>query len=448
MTAYFLKNKSYTSTKLYGLALGLSYNQKIPLCNKNVITKERLSEQEKQKLYWILNETEYLISDENLSNTNEIQTKYFNKFYERLENLNTFVFTYKRQLSQEIEDDTYLNIFYDAFFSLYEASNFIKADKRYWVSNKREAYKIFLESTAQKKESTCYIVNPIYDSYIYLFDEDSPSLVNLNVQSAKKGLKIEHIFVVTREYEITNLIQKTVKKLESNGIVINFVLLDEIEKIAIDSYDFLCTNHNDVALYRNIYAHKYFYNITKSKDKTEKLLTNYKKIKQISYSMNAFLIEQKSKNDKTLKRLVGKWYHYYYGSQKDNETYKIWNSELEIENSGVVKYTDKGVVTLRGEVNTTFNPEHPFIYVTAIQSGSLALIQLDRVDIYRGIFKAPILDKKLSTSLNMASIGFFSNKRLKEDRIKKILGDNSSVLLETHNMQDRIIEYYNESLEL
>ncbi|HFU76159.1 MAG TPA: hypothetical protein ENK66_07930, partial [Arcobacter sp.] len=311
MTAYFLKNKSYTSTKLYGLALGLSYDKKIPLCNKNVITKERLSEQEKEKLYWILNETEYLISDESLNNTNEnIQTKYFNKFYEKLENLNTFLFTYKRQLGQEIKDDTYLNIFYNTFFSLYETSKHTKADKRYWVSNKREAYKIFLESTAQKKESTCYIVNPIYDNYIYLFDKYSSSLIEANIQSAKKGLNIEHIFVVTRAYKITNVIQKIVKKLESNGIIINFVLLDEIKKLSIDSYDFLCTNHQDVALYRNIHAHKYVYHVTKSKDKIEKLIANHQEIKEISYPMNDFLIQQQHKDDDILNALVGKWYHY------------------------------------------------------------------------------------------------------------------------------------------
>jgi len=448
INSYFVENRTLNSTHnhLYGLTLRRSYDKKLPIAHKNMMTKKIVDTQEQTGFNLLLNELNLLSLEDDIFNVDtNIEQTVLNKFQKEIANLNTFLGNAKNLLN----NDPYLNIFYDAFFSLYEASNFIKADKRYWVSNKREAYKIFLESTAQKKESTCYIVNPIYDSYIYLFDEDSPSLVNLNVQSAKKGLKIEHIFVVTREYEITNLIQKTVKKLESNGIVINFVLLDEIEKIAIDSYDFLCTNHNDVALYRNIYAHKYFYNITKFKDKTEKLLANYKKIKQISYSMNAFLIEQKSKNDKTLKRLVGKWYHYYYGSQKYKNKYKIWKSKLIIEGNGIVTYIDKEVISLKGEINTTFNPSHPFIYLTGTESATLALIQLDSVDIYRGIFKAPFLDKKLSSSLNMASIGFFSKKELEDDTIQKILGnDENGIVLEDDKMQDRIIEYYNESLEL
>ena len=447
LSSYFVENKrlNLTNNNLYGLTLRLSYESKFPIANKNIMTQKIIDTKEKTTFNLLLNELDTLFLDDVFFNFDaEMEQIVLKKFQREIENLNTFLCNSKNLL----KNDTYLNIFYDAFFSLYEASTHTKANKRYSVSNKRQAYKIFLESTTQKKESTCYIVTPIYDDYIYLFDEYSTSLVNANIQSAKKGLKIEHIFVVTQAYKITNSIQKIVKKLESNGIIINFALLDDIKKISTDSYDFLCTNSSDVALYRNIHAHKYFYNVTKSKNKTEKLLANYKKIKQISYSMNEFLIEQNSKNDKILKKLVGKWHHYYYCSKKNKNKYKIWKSKLIIEGNGIVTYIDKEVISLKGEINTTFNPAHPFIYLTGTESATLALIQLDSVDIYRGIFKAPFLDKKLSSSLNMASIGFFSKKELEDDTIQKILGnDENGIVLEDDKMQNRIIDYYNNLLE-
>ena len=199
INSYFVENRTLNSTHnhLYGLTLRRSYDKKLPIAHKNMMTKKIVNTQEQTGFNLLLNELNLVSLEDEIFNVDtDMEQTVLRKFQKEIANLNTFLGNAKNLLN----NDPYLNIFYDAFFSLYEASNFIKADKRYWVSNKREAYKNFLESTAQKKESTCYIVNPIYDSYIYLFDEDSPSLVNLNVQSAKKGLKIEYIFVVTREY--------------------------------------------------------------------------------------------------------------------------------------------------------------------------------------------------------------------------------------------------------
>jgi len=73
----------------------------------------------------------------------------------------------------------------------------------------------------------------------------------------------------------------------------------------------------------------------------------------------------------------------------------------------------------------------------------LALITFDERDIYRGIFKAPMLDKQISSSLNMASFGFFSKEKLDDLLIKKILGEEDKILLEKYNIQSKINDYFN-----
>ena len=121
----------------------------------------------------------------------------------------------------------------------------------------------------------------------------------------------------------------------------------------------------------------------------------------------------------------------------------IWKSELQIESSGEVKYMDGDRVVLKGVINTTFNKKHPFIYLTAIESKTLALITFDESDIYRKIFKASLLDKQLSYMFNMVSFGFFSKEKLDDLVVKNILGEENKILLEEDDIQGRINEYYN-----
>lgn len=445
---YFLSKRGFDSEDIiYGLSLELSYNHRFPTAKKRAMTKKELTAEEKEKLYLSLNETEYLISKESSYDNKNEKREYFDKLYEKLKNLNSFVEKSEENLREELRGDAYINIFYDTFYSFYDITKKINFNKRYGVSNKRRAYMKFLESMEQREDATCYVVNPIDDSYIYLFDENSQDLVQHNIDLAKQGLKMELIFVVSKEYQLNDFIQEMVNRLISHNIIVRFALLDDIEKYSfLDSYDFLCSNSDDISLYRATFAHKYLYNITLSKDKIKKLKSDYKKIKKISYPLEKFLIYQKKQENDILERLVGTWYHYFYGSIKDSENKKlmIWKSKLYIKGDGEVTYIDEGKVVLRGVINTTFNKKHPFIYLTAIDSGSLALITFEEVDIYRGIFKAPILDKQLSSHLNMASFGFFSKERLDNSLIKNILGEENKILLEEDDIQSRINNYFND----
>ena len=448
VTFYFLTNRGFQSNNIiYGLSLELSAINLLPTSKKRVMTKQELTREEKEKLYLSLNETEYLVSTEIFDNKKNKKIEYFDKFHEKIENLNSFVKKSQEILQEEIKDDAYLNIFYDAFDSFYKIALRTKLNKRYGVSNKRRAYMKFLESMAQREDATCYIVNPIYDSYIYLFDENSQALVQHNINLAKQGLKMELIFVVSKEYQLNDFIQKMVNRLLSHNIIVRFVLLDDIKNLfSLDSYDFLCSNRDDIALYRATFAYKYFYNITLSKDKIRKLQSDYKKIKKMSYSLDEFLIYQKKQDDDILNSLRGIWYHYYYSSVKNSDnSLKIWKSKLNIERDGEVTYVDdNGKVVLKGVINTTFNKKHPFIYLTTIDSESLALITFDAINIYKGIFKAPILDKQLSYSLNMISFGFFSKEKLEDSLIKKILGEENKILLEEDGIESRINDYFNQ----
>ncbi len=305
VTFYFLANIGFFSSEIiHGLSLELSSSNLFPTTKKRVLSKKRLTEREEAELYLTLNETAYLISNEVFENNDVNKRKYFNKFYEKIENLNDFLKKSQKILREEIKDDAYLNIFYDTFDSFYKISLNVKYYKAYEVSNKREAYRKFLDNMKEKEDATCYIVNPIDDSYIYLFDENSKNLIEHNIKLAKEGLNIELIFVVSKKYQLNDFIQKMVKRLISHNIIVRFALLDDIKKLSLDSYDFLCSNRDDILVYRNRFGYKYLYTITLSQKKIIKIQSDYKKIKKASYPLDKFLLYQKEKNNDILRSLV------------------------------------------------------------------------------------------------------------------------------------------------
>jgi len=420
--------------------LGRSYKRRVPLCNKSVLTKKRLTAKEKEELAIILNETEELILDEELKLS--LEYPYFNKFYEKIQNIKLFLKNREDFFREEINNSPYFNIIYDTFFSFCMIASKSKSKSKYWVSNKRRAYKTFLDSLSRIENSSCYIVNPIFDSYIYLFNDYSPKLINHNIECARKGLKIEQIFIAKRDYKINDFTQEMIKKLEDNGITVRFALLEDIEKIPkLKSYDFLYSNSlESVGLYRSVDDYKYLYNVIVSPITILKLKATYKKIKKISLPLQSFLEYQNKIEDPLIEKLYGVWYHYSYGSIKEKNEPKIWEEKLEIEKNGDVFYMEEnGKIILKGKLNISFSLKDAFIYLIEPDSQNIILIKFNKDEVYKGIFRAPILDNSFQEDINMISFGFFSKKKLDIKVVKEILGEErKSVLIEDKKLQDRI----------
>jgi len=446
LRGYFLKNRGYNikQKRVYGLILGRSYKEGLPLCTKGVLTQKKLTKKEKDELAIILNETEDLISDEEIKPYLDKKYPYFDKFYEKIQDIKSFLKNRENFFREETNNNPYFNILYDTFFSFCMVASNAKLKKRYWVSNKRRAYKTFLDSLSRIENSSCYIVNPIFDSYIYLFNDYSSKLINHNIECAKRGLKIEQIFIAKRDYKINSFTQKMIKKLENNGIVVKFALLEDVKKLPmLKSYDFLYSDSiENVALYRNIDDYKYLYNIITSSRTILKLKANYKEIENISLPLKDFLEYQNQIEDPLIEKLQGVWYHYSYGSIKEKNEPKIWEEKLEIEKNGDVFCKDKDKVILKGKLNISIGSKDAFIYLVESNSKNLILIKFSRDEIYKEIFRAPILDNSFLENMNMISFGFFSKKRLDIKVVKDILGEEkNSVLIEDKKLQDRINKF-------
>jgi hypothetical protein len=448
ISSYFLANKgvSLNNNYLYGITLGLSYDRKLPLANKNIITQSLVDEDEKSSFYLLLNEIDYIFLDDEFYN-GLTQKRYMNKFHSTLSKLVLFR-NHSRDIFKDIiTENVYTNIFHKKLLGLNEVSQHIKNRRKYFISGRRTTTKIFLENMFLRKENTvCYIVYPLINKDAILFDKydiNSKKSLSLNIKLAQQGLKIERIFILDDNYIISDYIKKSVKQMENSGITVQFVEKEILNNLHLENYDFIYSQEKDVALYRSLNDKLCSFTVTTLKKKIKRLDTTFFEIKKLSLPLDKFIIRQP--RDKILKNLTGKWYHYFYGSLKDkNGQIKLWKDKVYISNNRKVEYIYLDKIILEGEINTKFNPNQIFIYLTEVDSKNLSLISFDKQDIYKKIFKVSLLDKKLSTYYNMASFGFFSREKLSDSIILSILEEDSSATLLDNKIDNRINQYLNQ----
>ena len=429
LTFYFMLSRGYThNDKVHGIGLGLSYDFGLPLSTKDLLTKEKLSHEEKLDFYLNANESEYLISDDNYDNLyTDKKTNYLKKFQYKLNNLAIFTTKSREILKDIIKDDAYLNIFHKSFISLNEISKHISLNNKYFVSRRRLATKTFLKSMAKRENTVCYIVYPLFKKDSILFDKydtRAKESLNLNIKLSNDGLKIERIFVIDKHYKMTEAIKESIKNLKKSGISVYMALKEDIEKLDIISYDFMYSREKDIAVYRNIPDRICFFQVTISKDEIKNLSYDFEKIKQKSIEFDEFLEKENSINDRVLEYLVGTWHWYFYSSIETDKKVEIWDFIVKIKpNKKVYIYNEKyNDLTLEGIIDTTFTENQSFIKAYAKKSKNLSLLFIENRDIDRYVFKVALLDKQRGVHRNMASFTIFSRVKLSESEIIEALG--------------------------
>ena len=450
LTFYFMLSKGYShNNKINGIGLGLSYDRGLPLSTKNLLTKEKLTKEEKLDFYLNANESEYLITDERFDNLyTDVKTNYLNKFYHKLENLTTFMNTSRKEvLHNELAEDIYLNIFYKSFIGLNEISKKVMRDHNYFISRRRMATEVFLKSISINKNSSCRIVYPLFKGDTTLFDkqdERAKKSLNLNIKLAKNGLNIERIFIIDKSYKFSIYLKKSIKLLIESGITVKIALVEDLEGFNISSYDFVYSQKHSVAIYKNTRDRICLFKVTKVKDRVKQLSYDYDKIDEVSFSFEKLLLKQNIKSDKVLEKLIGTWHYYFYGSIIENKNeFILWHNEIKISTNGSVTYAFKNKVILIGNIDTVYNKHQSVINLNSLGSSNLSIITINKKNIYKNIFKVTMIDKQFGTDYDMATFGIFSRKELDENLVKKALGNIDEVMLrESMELEKRINELY------
>jgi len=451
MSFYFAINKGFTDKKIiHGLRLGLSYDARLPISGKTILSQKILDQDEMDEIYLHLNESEYLLVDSSQNNRySNFKKSFVSKIGNSIQNLTLFTKKMRKLFKERLFDDVYFNIYYKSFLSLHKISQRVSQEKTYYVASRERATKIFLETIAAKGSVECHIVYPLFRHYDTISDEqnhpDVQEDMELNIQIAKQGVKIVRVFVIDDAYKMTNYFQTITTRMLESGIMIYIVHKKEIDHL-VTSYDFIYSKAIGVVGYRNMEERKCYFKISKDSDKIKNIENDFRKIESRSVKFQEFLHKPPMHYNKALHDLIGEWHYYFYGSMEDEGETKVWNILVRINANKEVEHIDKKSHTIlhSGVVDTTFNEYQSIIQTTDHQSGNLMLMMIDNQESYKSLFKVSHIDKEKGRYRNMASFGILSRKELSKYEIIEVLGDDvtQTQLIENRDFEDKVNKFH------
>jgi len=431
LSFYFILNLGFKNNDaIYGLRLGKAYGDGLPLSAKNLLTKRKLEKEEELELYLNINETEELKSKEAFYDIHSSPTRnHFDRFQNKIANLATYNSNVREILNDKMCADVYHNIMSKEFYAFSKISEHVRNNNSFYIHNIRRASKIFLKSIACRKES-CYIVSPLIENLSLLNEHDSKAeqSLKLNMKLAKDGLKIYRIFVVNKDFKITEYIRSSIEQMIESGISVEIAKKEDIESMVGSSYDFIYTSNKDIAIYRKPRERFYLYHVTKNKNIIEDIDIDYKTIKSKSYNFSDFLKQKSSYDPTVLDKLARAFYHYSYGSKEEKKgQLHFWNNrKLSINKKGEVQYFEGNKIIAVGRI--VIKEKQSCIGMIDKNTKNSISISFDNADINYDIFKIIKIDKQFMEDEDMVSIGIFSREKLEDVVVKELLGDEEKTI--------------------
>ena len=443
VTLYFSYNfKEEKNNLLYGVGISKMYNIE-PRASKALLSKKKLSIDEKIIFYLNSSESEYLTShEENEKKTIVLKESfYLNKYYKKIESVYTFLRKTKWLFRGRLASNIYLNIFFKEFKTFIAIYQKVLDGKKYFVESRKRATAVFLKSMVAR-ESSCYIVHPLFDKISnFIADNDRAiASVDLNIKVAQKGVKINRIFVIESVDELDSFGIASIKRMLDVGIGIKFVFREDIET-KVSSYDFAFPIEKDIVLHKERSSKvSDLYSVNLDKTTIIMYANLYREIEKRSYGLEKILElkEQNtyeeyipkenflfSQNNVILQKLLkddGLWYFYSYPSNQNIEE-KVWIIETQFyENFTLIdSYRNRGQF---------FIGTHQTIVIKEGEnSKNMTTIVFDNSKIAYDILPFARISKSNRIEEQIFNFGFFSRKEFSEDEATEILGDIEKVQL-------------------
>ena len=210
-------------------------------------------------------------------------------------------------------------------------------------------------------------------------------------------------------------------------------LADEFEVTEVEMSKIVNNQENklkNIHLLGFCYLYDVPYEVFKDKklnteEKVTLFLDNYKSNKQ-----KEIFREDK----KLLNYLVGDWYAHFYPS--NSFTDRVYSIKTTIKEDG-------SVIDENGNFGRVyFGTMQSMIIKEAENSKNLISITFDNMQVRYGMFPFTLTSKRNHVNRKMCNFGFFANRRLDVEMVKKILGDVSEVQLKMNcEFGERIGEF-------
>jgi hypothetical protein len=433
---------------LYGVAVGIDdTNLQIVVAKKVALMQRKLSDDELEKLYLVLNETQKIEARENRYALDDdislSDSRYLAKYNPQIIDMNRFFSTlkYSDTIRTTLGDHMVFAEFY-AFSMLYDK---YASKQNFFLTDRKRIMLEMLRYIEMYPPSKVTMVLPLYAPHenIFLYSAvERESVYELLLQRAKAGTSFEIVFVIERPQDYKNVYMEGVfAQLQEAGVWFGFV--DRVEIAGEVTYsDFIFSDIRDVAIIKDHPARKEVFTITKEKAYIEGCVRDFLRLKEQAVGYEDVLDEQciLGVHDGVLRQLMGRWYGYFYGSvvEQDGKP-KLWEISFDVGNDYSIVEKRDNRMTATGEVK--ISAKQSLFQMQHIRSKNSYYFVFDHEKIDEAFFVMAV-STHFSMGEQFASMGIFSRKRLDEEQAKTLLGDpKKSVMLPPSDMHARLQEY-------
>lgn len=431
----------------YGLAIGIDdQNQQTPVAKKVVFSKKIFDEKEKEQLYLILNETQTLEAKESLyalEAKSTLDADHVGKYYQNIKDMHTFFSNIK--YSKIIKTSIMHHMVFTEFHVYQKMFEKFSSQQDYFLRDRKRVcleFIRFLQSATIKKVMLSLPIFIKKDNIFFMETYEKKSMKTLFVELAQKGVVIEIVFVVQERDEYENRqIRGVLKELNAAGVKIYFVIKKEIEK-SVSSYDFCCMKDGIDAIFKSKTRFKEMFTITRNREQIKNLMIDFQNIVKKSYNYEdvksgKFVI---GIENPILKKLIGKWYLYFYGSYTFQDgTPVFWDIEIEVRSDFTVVEFSKNNSLGYGRVEV-FKKMVLFSVVSAKTDNTFYMVV--NTNKISDVISVMVYSKQDQKDIDMAMIGVASREKLMKEEAQNLLGESKNTVLKTSPMlQVKIDEF-------
>ncbi len=431
----------------YGLAIGIDdQNLQTPVAKKVVFSKKKFNDNEKAKLYLILNETQVLEAKENiyaLESTECIDADHLRKYQKKIKDIHTFFSNVK--YSEEIDTSIMHHMVFTEFHVFQSMFEKFAMKQDYFLHDRKRVCLEFIRYLEFHPREKVQMVFPLYGGEANVLLDQIPgkkSIATLFTELAKRGHQFEIVFVIETTTDYTDEdMQKLFSRFHEAGIELYFVAKREIEFV-VGSYDFCCTQSGIDAIFKSRTHYRQMFTITRNSEKIKTLRSDFQKIKALAYSYELVQSGRDVVSIKSpvLEKLVGTWYLYFYGSFAGRDGVPVfWEIALEIkEDCSVVENAPTNRVD-SGKVE--IYPHQSLLSLISTQTANTlyAVVTNNKIS---DIMSVMLYSKQDQRNLDMAMIGIASREKLMKEEAQILLGDPHKTTLKVDPLlQIRIDEF-------
>lgn len=394
---YIFKNNVNVYRKelnIFGVAQCVDAPTREPKAYLALLTSKKLTLEEERRFAHKLNFSNIMIADD-FTHGCFLERDYF------LENFSEKIYALSRDIehygiNKAFAQDMYFDIVvkeYRSYIKLLEKSIY---HSDYPINHKRHSILFALEEMCSEKKAKAQILYLLDSETLNILDSKN-SIMEMQLKLVQeKRLTLSYLFIIENVSLITEKIIEQIKYIQAQGITVTLTTNSQSIYSKI-----LIIEGKDFAIYKRKNEHNDNH-VTKNATTIEALSYELEELTKNSISLEKFIRKNYPLN--------GRWYHYTYSSQMNNEHFQMVT--FDIQNASVIAQfpnkRSKGTIMSSQE------------YTLILRDHSI--VKIHNIHIRENIFRVSIIGKEKNMyHRDVLLFGLMSREKLSDTQVMVLL---------------------------